>query len=157
MLQAEYEMLATTQHPSLYFARLDYKAGPDVFRALQLNSAPYALYFPASPAGADPSDPLPEPRVYDFNQRGIKGEDFAAWVSRESGLNVNLKRPFGTSLAFSNMSLSALDWAKAALFGGSAIIVVFILALFYRYFKVILESQKLWAVISIVCPFSSST
>lgn len=115
----------------VFFGELDYKDGGEVFRELGVNSAPYALYIPPSSA----SNPKPAHKTYDFNAKGVKAEEFVAWVNRETGLALVVRRP--------------IDWVKIGLVGGSTILGVFLVGLFWRYLRVIVESRKGWTVGSI--------
>lgn len=123
--------LFAKKHDKVYFGVLDYKDGGEVFRSLGLNSAPFALHIP-------PSDSKnPQHRIYDFNSKGVKAEQFVEWISKETGVVFKVSRP--------------VDYTRIFIFASSAVLGLFLLSLFYKYVMLILENSKLWVVGSIVC------
>ncbi|KAF9582551.1 oligosaccharyl transferase subunit ost3/OST6 [Lunasporangiospora selenospora] len=79
----------------LFFGILDFKRGQATFQKFGMNSAPSALYFPATESIGS----VPQFDRYDFGKYGFQAEEFANWLSARSGVHLSVRRPFDV-LAF---------------------------------------------------------
>ncbi|KAI8376548.1 uncharacterized protein BYT42DRAFT_594368 [Radiomyces spectabilis] len=132
----EYRLVASsyqkTQDPSrVFFGRLDFNDGQEIYQKLGLQTAPNVFYFPPSDSGAKK-----EPIRYDIARSGFTAETFAEFLTGETGATVPVHRPF--------------DYFKA----GVKIFMVLGLAasikLAYAHLGFIIFHKNTWAAISII-------
>ncbi|KAI7897851.1 uncharacterized protein BX663DRAFT_481186 [Cokeromyces recurvatus] len=116
---------------NLFFGHLDFKDGQAIFQKLKIMSAPNVFYFPPQKAGE-----RKEYVKYDLGRSGFSAENFAQFLSQESGLRVTVSRPVNYFKLVTKIFL-AIGAAAA-------------LKLMYRHFTFIICHRNTWAAISIL-------
>ncbi|KAG0229654.1 oligosaccharyl transferase subunit ost3/OST6 [Actinomortierella wolfii] len=119
----------------LYYGVLDFTAGREIFRMFGMQSAPSALYFPATESNSG----LPVHERYDFSKHGFQAEPFANWLSQRAGTPVRVVRPFDF-VAFSLKLFFLLGSLACA-------------HLLYTRAGTILKGKYIWAAISLFTIF----
>ncbi|TDL27489.1 oligosaccharyl transferase subunit OST3/OST6 family [Rickenella mellea] len=114
-----------------FFATLDYKDGPDVFKKLSIVSAPVVSLYPAAQGPHRPASGKTDPFSYDFNNYGYDPQELAFQVNLITPVPVPYRAPFNWGLL------------------GTGVTSVLLLALAGRYSLPVIMSRWAWAAVSI--------
>ncbi|KAL7751835.1 oligosaccharyl transferase subunit ost3/OST6 [Sorochytrium milnesiophthora] len=118
----------------LYFGSLDFAVGREVYAKYQLNSAPNVYYFPAT-EGPHAKAIDTEFINYEISRRGISADDLAAWLGKDIGRDIPVKRP--------------IDYTKVIIGVGALLFVAATARLVFTAVMALVSSRKLWAMISL--------
>ncbi|KAI8387500.1 hypothetical protein BD560DRAFT_382710 [Blakeslea trispora] len=131
----EYELVAksfsgTKEKDNLFFGHLDFQDGQAIYQKLKLMSAPNVFYFPPQKAGE-----TVEFVKYDLTRSGFQAENFAEFLSQQTGFKVPVKRP--------------IDYTQVTKKVILAVVAAAVLKFAYRNFAFIFYHKNTWTVISI--------
>ncbi|KIM29014.1 hypothetical protein M408DRAFT_329052 [Serendipita vermifera MAFF 305830] len=119
------------QRDQHFFATLDFADAVEVFRRLQLVSAPALFLYPAGKGPRRPANGKIEPTAYDFNSHGFEADIMAEVLSAFTPVPIPYKPPF--------------NWA----FLGTVIMGIVTLLVSARFILPILSSRWTWAAVII--------
>ncbi|KAG8803154.1 oligosaccharyl transferase subunit ost3/OST6 [Serendipita sp. 398] len=119
--------VASEHRDQHFFATLDFADAVEVFRRLQLVSAPVLYYYPPSKGSRRPANGKIDPQPYEFAGFGFEAEALADELSRFTPTKVPYKPPFNWGLVTTGVSGLA----------------AFLLSL--KYLLPILASRWVWA------------
>ncbi|KZS99246.1 oligosaccharyl transferase subunit OST3/OST6 family [Sistotremastrum niveocremeum HHB9708] len=114
-----------------FFATLDFANGPEVFRRLGLNSAPFVYTYPAAQGDRVPANGKVDPIPFDFTVSEFDPKSFSEGISRFTPVKIPYKPP--------------TDFKPIV----SAIVAILTLSLGYRVALPLLLNRWFWAILSI--------
>ncbi|GAA95100.1 uncharacterized protein L969DRAFT_568236 [Mixia osmundae IAM 14324] len=132
LVARSFQGVRSAVHPH-FFGVLDFEDGQEIFRRLQLSTAPNGLLY--YPTEGPEAKPLAKPDTYEFNRNGPTAEPFAAFLNARLGVHIPFRRP--------------PDYNKI---GSLVVIFVGVIGLsfsFWPHVKLILSSKALWSATTI--------
>jgi len=118
-----------------FFATLDFKDGPDIFKRLGMNSAPFVHFYPATKGPLVDAHPSVNMWTYDFSTNSFDADVFAERLSAHTPVPIPYTPPLNYRLIFTVVGMIA------TLFIGYQVLGPVILA--------VLSSRWIWGLFSL--------
>ena len=120
------------QPSTLYFGKLDFKDGQEVFRRLEIAAVPLLLRFPPT---SGPQAIKTEFDKYDLNENTRDAESIVAFIKSKVGVQLSISRP--------------LDYTKVAITLIALLGALLVIRVFYDHIVFVLTDKKLWTFIAL--------